>query len=272
MSDQAGYLRQEAAFHDEIYDRTIVDAKTVQRLLAFHSPGMHLADRIPRLERTLLQRLGVVKRKRVLVYGCGDDCAPLWFSKSGASVDAIDISPKAIEIQERLAAVAGLAINAVVMDGNRLNLPSHEYDIVYGNAILHHLRLSEAIPEIGRVLRPGGVAVFRDVMRGGLFLRVFRRLTPFMRTPDEHPLTPDDFLLLKSRFDRCEIDYYVLCGQPYRFLVQDVNPILKRMGLNTRIPHSTGVYAALDRVDGALLRLIPRLRYHAWLCLITLST
>jgi len=258
-------LKEETLFHDAIYGRTQVDEFLVERLLGYTTPAGSFGERLPRLKYRVLDALGDVRHRRVLVYGCGDDCAALWFSKYGANVDAIDVSAKSIEIQKKLAAIARLTVNAIVMDGNDLDLPSHEYDFVYGNAILHHLRLSEAVPEIHRVLKPTGIAVFRDVMQGSLFVQIFRYLTPFLRTKDEHPLTPEDLILLSNSFNRCEIDHYIFSGQPYRFLVQNVNPVLKKMKLSRRIPHSNAIYAKFDKLDCVLFRVMPFLRRQAWL-------
>ena len=73
-------------------------------------------------------------------------------------------------------------MTCLVMDANSLDLPSNEYDIVYGNAILHHLDTPRCSSELSRVLKNNGKAVFRDVIKGNVFLQFFRTATSFWRT------------------------------------------------------------------------------------------
>ena len=54
--------------------------------------------------------------------------------------------------------------------------------------------------EIRRVLRPGGRGVFLEPLWHNPLLRLGRRLTPSARTPDEHPLTEQDWELCHSIF------------------------------------------------------------------------
>ena len=272
MSNKHEILQREASFYDAFVNRIEIDDDLAQKFLALDSPASFIANRLSRLKQTLLQTLGDVRSKRVLVYGCGNDSAAVWFSKSGADVDAIDISPKSVENQRVIAAKLGLNFNAIVMDAHSLDLPSDEYDIVYGNAILHHLELQEAIPEIIRVLKPEGKAVFRDVMSGNVFLRAFRFATPFWRTSDEHPLKRSDFALLAQKFSTCQITQYILSGLPYFGFARIMNNvILKRLGVNSRLPVHDTIYESFDKLDKLLFRLIPILKRQAWICLIILT-
>jgi 2-polyprenyl-3-methyl-5-hydroxy-6-metoxy-1,4-benzoquinol methylase len=173
MLNKHEVIQDEKLYHDSIASRVKIDNNLMQKFLSFDSPASYMANRLPRLKKMLLQALGDVRGKRVLVYGCGNDSAAVWFSKSGANVDAIDISPRSVDNQKEIAAKLCLNINAIVMDAQSLELLSDEYDIVYGNAILHHLDLHKALPEIVRVLKPKGKAIFRDVMSGNIFLRLF---------------------------------------------------------------------------------------------------
>ena len=57
------------------------------------------------------------------------------------------------------------------------------FDAVLGKQILHHLDLGVAIPEIVRVLRPGGRAVFLEPLIHNPLLEGYRRLTPHLPQP-----------------------------------------------------------------------------------------
>jgi 2-polyprenyl-3-methyl-5-hydroxy-6-metoxy-1,4-benzoquinol methylase len=193
-------IQKESTFYDEFAAGVTLDDEMVRERLRCDSPAPTYGNRLPRLKSSLRHSLGDVKGSRVLVYGCGTDSAALWFAKEGALVDAIDISQKCIEFQRVLSAKSGLTVNARIMDAHNLDFPSDTYDIVYGNAILHHLSVEKAATECSRVLKPGGKAVFRDVMKGNVFLQLFRRATPFWRTPDERPLTREDFTCFHKSF------------------------------------------------------------------------
>ena len=264
-------LQHEVVFHDAIAGNITISDELIHRFLSYDTPASYMADQLPRLKHDVLKELTVVRGKRVLVYGCGNDSAAVWFSSSGASVDAIDISPKSVANQQRISERLGLSIRAYVMDAHKLSFPDDEYDIVYGNAILHHIDLYRAMPELARVLKPEGKAIFRDVMIGNVFLRAFRYATPFWRTPDEHPLTRKDLELLGETFDM-KINQYVLTGLPYMFVVRIINNvILKKFGVKSRIQLHPKIYRCFDNFDQRLFRYAPFLRTQAWLCLIVLT-
>jgi ubiquinone/menaquinone biosynthesis C-methylase UbiE len=261
-------LDNERKFYDAISEKKNINYNELKRMLSFDAPSYYAA-KIPRLKQTLNQSIGCLRGKKVLVYGCGNDCAALWFSISGSNVDAIDISPKSIENQNIIADTLNLKIRSMVMDAHNLDLPSNEYDIVYGNAILHHLELKKAIPEIYRILKPGGTAIFRDVMSGNVFIRAFRYATPFWRTPNEHPLKSGDFVLFSKEFKKIITDHYILSGLPYFFFARMMNNILlKKARSKRRIPLHVSIYNYFDRLDEKLFALNPNLKKQAWICLL----
>jgi len=76
----------------------------------------------------------------------------------------------------------------VVDDANQLStIPDDSIDYAFGHGVLHHLDLERFAPAINRKLRAGGVARFVEPAQGNFLLRLFRKLTPKLRTPDEHP-------------------------------------------------------------------------------------
>ena len=266
-------IEREAVYHDRVARTFDINRPLVDRYLGLHSPADDgMVAELTRLNRCLFEGLGELKGARVLVYGCGNDCAALWFAKAGANVDAIDISPQSVDNQKQMAACAGLELNAYVMDAHHLEFASNEYDLVYGNAILHHLSVHRVVGEIYRVLKPGGRGVFRDVMKGNLFLQAFRYATPCWRTPDEKPLTGKDLSLFKRRFSVCRIDRFIFSGLPYFFFVRMMNDVcLKKTGLKWRIRISNTFSNLLDRLDFVVFRLLPFLKNQAWVCLIRLE-
>src|SRR5205807_1094253 len=106
-----------------------------------------------------------------------------------------------VEATQR-AEAAGLAdrVDFLVDDAHATTFPDDSFDLIVGVAILHHLDLEVALREIRRVLRPGGRAVFLEPLWHNPLLRLGRRLTPSARTPDEHPLTVQDWELCHAIF------------------------------------------------------------------------
>jgi SAM-dependent methyltransferase len=81
-----------------------------------------------------------------------------------------------------------------------LPFPDRTFDAVLGKQILHHLDLRVAVPEIARVLRPGGRAVFLEPLIHNPLLEGYRRLTPHLRSPTERALSMDDIAWMGSHF------------------------------------------------------------------------
>ena len=127
----------------------------------------------------------------VLEYGCGAEPNSLEVAREARSVHGIDISPVAIERARTSAAALGLErFQFSVADAEALDFPDDSFDLVFGAAIVHHLELDKAIAEIARVLRPEGRAIFIEPLGHNPLINLYRRRTPELRTPDEHPLRP----------------------------------------------------------------------------------
>lgn len=88
-----------------------------------------------------------------------------------------------------------------VMDAHNLEFPDNTFDIVFGDAILHHLNFKTAVKELYRVLKPGGEIVFVEPLARNPVGKLVRRLTPDARTPNEKPLDKEEFGILKKYFN-----------------------------------------------------------------------
>ena len=87
-----------------------------------------------------------------------------------------------------------------LMDANNLTFPDNSFDIVYGGAILHHLDIERTLNHIHRVLKPGGRILFTEPLNMNPLFRLYRKLNPKERTPNEHALVLSDFKLIKGKF------------------------------------------------------------------------
>jgi ubiquinone/menaquinone biosynthesis C-methylase UbiE len=152
--------------------------------------------------------------KRVLEYGCGLGNFAIELSENGAEVYGIDISDIAIEKAAETAIKSKLEnrTHFYVMNAEELNFKDNFFDKVCGTAILHHLDLSKALSELCRVLKKDGKAVFLEPLGHNLFINLYRKFTPSLRTEDEHPLVKEDMKLFSNFFDKVEIHYFHMCS------------------------------------------------------------
>lgn len=179
----------------------------------------------------------------------------------GATLDAFDISGEAVSHTEERLRAKGLEGSCTVkkMSGERLEYPDGFFDIVFGFAILHHLDLSKTMPELYRVLKPGGIAYFGEPLGTNPLINLYRKLTPKYRTEDEKPMVLRDVQGYLSGFKafRHEEMYFVALASlllAYVPLIQRAFPPVNR---------------CLRRVDEWLLARVPPLGKWAWYSILT---
>ena len=198
--------------------------------------------------------LAAAPGRRVLEYGCGTGGIAFAAAEVAAHVQAIDISPVAVEAVRDEAARRGVAVTADVMDAEALDLPDASFDLVCGTGILHHLDLAASMREIRRVLTPTGRAIFLEPLGHNPVINLFRAATPRARTRDEHPLRVADLDAMGALFGRVDVRHFGLLGLA---------------GLAPGVPRRVG--AALDRADDRLFRRWPRTGRYAWMAAILLA-
>jgi ubiquinone/menaquinone biosynthesis C-methylase UbiE len=208
----------------------------------------------------LLDALGPVEGLDVLELGCGEGDLSVELLRRGARVSALDISPASVELTRKRAArfSEGSELHTVVAPVEDTGLEDEAFDRIVGKWILHHVDVRSAALEIRRLLRPGGrAAFFENQDRNPLLRFARRRMTrvPGMHqvgTPDEHPLTRDDYTLLSENFDWLELDY------PNLYFLESLGRALGHRAIGP-----------LERADRALWRRAPRLRPYSWHVLLT---
>ncbi|HUS68935.1 MAG TPA: methyltransferase domain-containing protein [Kofleriaceae bacterium] len=123
------------------------------------------------VNRAFVERLRALGAAgRMLDIGTGPADIPLlvvdrW---SEARVVAVDLAPAmlALAAQRRDASPHAARLELVLGDATSLPLDDGSFDAVFSNTILHHL--PDPVPflrEAGRVLRPGGALLIRDLYR-----------------------------------------------------------------------------------------------------------
>src|SRR5208282_5771610 len=83
----------------------------------------------------------------------------------GVSVTAIDRSKEMQEEGQRRARKYDLRIESVIHDVHELPFPDHSFDVITLQAASRHLQLNKVLPEIMRVLKPGGSFYHCDMLK-----------------------------------------------------------------------------------------------------------
>ena len=149
--------------------------------------------------------------RKLLDFGCGGGANAVTFAAIGYEVSGFDVSPRSIEIARQIAKAHGLSnsIHLSVQTSERLEYSDDYFDVVVGIDILHHVEIAASVAECMRVLRPGGVAFFRECVEVPAFDRIrntapARFLFPNKRsfeyciTDDERKLNVNDIAAIRA--------------------------------------------------------------------------
>ena len=123
---------------------------------------------------------------RALEIGCGTGLFTSYFAASGAEILAVDISPDLLALaRQRPMPSTRVRFQLAKFE----DLQEEPFDAVVGSSVLHHLELDTALPQLVRLLRPGGWCSFAEpnMLNPQVFLE---RHVPYLRkrlhvSPDE---------------------------------------------------------------------------------------
>jgi len=147
------------------------------------------------MAHNLLRRAGKsLANKTVLEIGCGQGAGTaLLRNQCGAArVVAFDYDPTQVARAKRRHAAANES-NAALFVGDvaRLPFPDNHFDAVVEFAILHHVpEWRMGLREIARVLKPGGVLLYEEYLRGFTGNPVTKL---FLLHPEEGMFVSDEF-------------------------------------------------------------------------------
>jgi len=253
--------QRERTFHDQIYEN-----QSRERVSKFYS--------VTASSRRCYQSsvMGDCEGRNVLEYGCGKGCLAIELAQSGASVIGIDISSVVIEQakleaeesraeqsraeQSRAEQSRAVSVQFLNMDAENTDFADQSFDLICGTGILHHLDLEKTYSELVRILKPDGRAVFLEPLGHNPLINLFRKLTPSLRSMDEHPLKIRDIQLARKYFNGMQARYFhliILAAVPFREFA--VFTILKNF---------------LDAIDEIIFAVLPFLRRYAWTVVIEL--
>lgn len=199
--------------------------------------------------------------KKVLDYCCGNGEDAIFVAKNGAKeIIGMDISGVSIDncniraTQENVSNVVSFR----VMDAEDLKFNDNTFDVVTEYGCLHHIDLKKAYSEIARVLKPNGKAICNEALGHNVFIRLYRKLTPGLRTKyeAEHILKKKDIELAKRHFNKVKCHFFhlfTLLSVPFR-----------------NLPGFAGLLTLMEYLDSIILKL-PILKWQAWQVVLVLS-
>lgn len=230
-------------FDNAAYDRTPLHPVVLERYRNCTRP--HLVDDF------IFHRMGDLTSRRVLDAGCGDGWRSVIMALKGASVVALDLSPRA------LAAARDRASHHGVLDRIEFILTPIEryhtdlgFDLITGFSLLHHMLpvLGPLLSHLKRLANRGAEFEFLEPVAISRLLRRVRLALPIplTGTAGERPLQATDLTIIESAFRRVDYRYFGATTRLTRAFLPQGNFELAR-------PWRRRVYDCSARLDDILL-------------------
>ncbi len=154
--------------------------------------------RVPESE---LRLLGPVRGKRILELGCGAAQWSVGLAMKGAHVTGVDVSPRRLAQARQEMKRSGVDFPLIEASAEAVPLPARSFDIVFCDwGAMTFCDPFRTIPEVSRLLRPGGVFVFSNSS-------VFRSLCQDRRTDRIGPRLRYGYFGLHRIAFRDEVDF-----------------------------------------------------------------
>ncbi|MCO6431173.1 MAG: class I SAM-dependent methyltransferase [Deltaproteobacteria bacterium] len=239
--------REELEFHDARVDRTVDGANDEGLASSSNKRYYRYVDAARRYCDDWIRTNA--PGKVFLDYACGTGEAARKAAACGASLSiGIDISGASIDTARALAEKEGFSERSSFIQGDceKTELPASSVDLVLCSGMLHHLDLSYAFPELRRILKPGGKILAFEALNYNPLIRLYRKLTPSLRTnwEKEHILGLSDLRFAERFFTRGEVRYWNI--------------------LSILSPHLPLLAPALAAADSVLTK-IPLVQLMAWI-------
>lgn len=256
MKDYKILSKKEEEFYDLVGEEILKKEKN----LAVSSPYQFLAGSAIAFDY-LMSCIGSIKTKRILDYGCGSGWLAVYFAKLGAEVEGFDISENLLRVAQKRAVFNEVQdkVNFRKLAAENLLYPNNYFDLVIGIGILHHLDLEMVGPELKRVLRNGGKALFLEPFGESKFLNFLRNYLlrvhcgHWKNKLNEHPLTYSNIKALGRHFSYFNYKEYQFVSMISRLISDKFSEVFK-----------------LNNFDEFLLNRFPSLKKYCRLIVINL--
>lgn len=137
------------------------EADEYQRLHGASLRDRPMAWGVWRIPETKLGVLGDIAGKDVLELGCGAAHWSAALAEAGARPVGLDLSGRQLDHARAEMARRGVSFPLVQASGERLPLRDGSFDVVFGDhGAMTFSDPARAVPEVARVLRPGGLFAF----------------------------------------------------------------------------------------------------------------
>ena len=192
----------------------------------------------------------------MLDFGSGPGDNALRFAKIGYKVEGFDISESNVAVSKIVFDKNGFEGNFQVSAAEKLPYPDNHFDFIAGVDILHHVDIARSVEECKRVLKKGGVAIFREPLEVPLLdfirnTRLVRMFAPKEKsfelhiTEDERKLNNKDIEIISKIFPEVELRRYFLLARFDKFFREGSDP----------------APSLLEKIDHALMKTFPVLKY-----------
>ncbi len=156
-SSSSSYERHNRAFWD-------ADADDYQAVHGDALAGTPCAWGVWRIPESTLQVLGTTRGLDVLEYGCGGAQWAIGLASDGARVVGLDQSRGQLRHAARLVRESAAAVALVCASGESVPLADESFDVVFcDHGAMSFCDPHRSVPEVARLLRPGGRFAFSQV-------------------------------------------------------------------------------------------------------------
>lgn len=242
--------KKELEFHDIDRDKSMIEkVKTSDSYEKFYGNKKYYAT----VRRSSKYVKDWIKKESVdkvfLDYACGNGSNALFAARSGAALSlGFDISGVSVKNAKAAAIESGVDVvtRFFQADAENTKLPDDSIDVIVCSGMLHHLDLSYALPELRRILKPGGKIMAVEALDYNPVIKLYRIMTPAMRTEWEkaHILDLSDVRFATRFLALHKIHYWHVFGY-----------------IGGKIP---ALFPLLDALD-ILLEKIPLIQRMAWI-------
>ena len=259
--------------HDRIYEGTTpfffkdyrIDQKAVLSWEDYCYKPNTRNDRGHRTKRLFeLMDVRHLQGKKLLDVGTGNGQYAVLFSLFGAEVCAFDLSPVGVEIGKRIAVANGVSHRCefTVQSASSMNYDDEVFDVVVFHEVLHHvIKYPDVRAETLRVLKPGGIVVCAESLRGNIFLDLARKITmKGEEAKGDVIIDLSDIKEFARGFSNCEVEPMSLFFMLKRVFQNHTGNLAVR-----------GFLYAVKKMDDCLFELFPSLKQYSGECVVRLT-